>query len=226
MRPLPADLRVVRHGRARRIKLRLDSVDGAPVLVLPPGVSRRSGEAFVRQNLDWLAERRAARPAALPFRDGLEIPFQDDRLAIVHRADGRFGVRRNGAMLEVAGGGEHLNRRVTDWLKAEARRRLAAASRSYADEIGVRIARLRIADQKSRWGSCSARAVLSFNWRLVLAPAAVLDFVAAHETAHLKEMNHGSRFHALVARLHPDPEGADAWLKAHGASLRIWGRAE
>lgn len=225
MTGLPEDLRIVRHARARRIKLRLDQTDGTPVLVLPPGASHRAGEAFVRQNLDWLAERRAARPAAQPFADGTAFPFLNENLEVAHRPDGRFGVRRSGGVLEVAGGAEHINRRVTDWLKAEARRRLDRQSRNHAEAIGVRIARVRIADQKSRWGSCSARAVLSFNWRLILAPETVLDFVAAHETAHLKEMNHGPGFHRLVARLHPDPEGADRWLRTNGAALRVWGRS-
>lgn len=224
MSGLPRDLRVVRHARARRIKLRLDQRDGAPVLVLPPGASRRAGEAFVRENLDWLAERRAARPEARPFADGVVFPYLDEQLTVAHRPDGRFGVRRSGDLLEVAGADPHVNRRTGDWLKKQARRRLEAASRGHAETLGVRIARVRIADQKSRWGSCSAGAVLSFNWRLIFAPSAVLDFVAAHETAHLKEMNHGPAFHRLVADLHPDPSGADAWLREHGPGLRVWGQ--
>lgn len=222
---LPADLKVMRHARARRLKLRLDRVSGAPVLVLPPGVSLRQGHDFVRDHLDWIAERRDARPAGQPFADGISFPFQDRRLTIRHQPGSRSAVRLQGGDLLVSGQLPHLNRRVTDWLKVEARSVLTASARAHASSLGKSVASIRIADQKSRWGSCSSRAVLSFNWRLILAPSSVLDYVAAHEAAHLAEMNHGPAFHALVDRLCPDAPTSEEWLKQHGPSLRRWGQA-
>lgn len=220
---LPADLRIVRHPRARRLKLRLDRRDGTPVLTLPPGVSERAGLAFVRQNLDWLAERRAARPAAIPFADGVRLPFQSGSLVVVHDGSALGGVERQGERLLVSGDAAHVNRRVTDWLRREATGALRARSRSHAARLGVSFSRVRVADQRSRWGSCSSRGVLSYNWRLILAPLEVLDYVAAHEVAHLREMNHGPAFHRLLAGLHADPEGASRWLNENAARLRRYG---
>ncbi|MEC9345843.1 MAG: SprT family zinc-dependent metalloprotease [Pseudomonadota bacterium] len=223
-RDLPADLKIIRHPRATRFRLRLDRRDGRPVLTLPPGVSERSGLAFVRQHLDWLDARRAARPQAQPFVDGMRFPLGDGTLRVVHRPASRGAPKRGeDDTLVVGGAAEHLNRRVVDWLRAEATRRLKERVRLHAAAIGETVARVRVADQSSRWGSCSGRRVLSFNWRLVFAPATVLDYVAAHEVAHLKEMNHGPAFHRWLARLHPDPHGAGRWLDANGATLRRYG---
>jgi len=224
MRDLPPDLRVLRHPRARRMKLRIDKADGAPVLVLPTRVSLKQGEAFVLDHLDWIAERQDARPAPRPFADGVALPFLSGQLTIRHQPLSRSGVRREDNYLFVSGEAHHVNRRVTDWLKRQARTELGARTRAYAARIEAHVARIRIADQKSRWGSCASGGVLSFNWRLILAPESVLDFVAAHEVAHLKEMNHGPAFHRLVDRLHPDASSADRWLKENGAGLRAWGQ--
>jgi hypothetical protein len=92
-----------------------------------------------------------------------------------------------------------------------------------ADELGVKVRRITVRDATSRWGSCSTTGVLSFSWRLVLAPAAILDYVAAHEVAHLKEMNHGPRFWALVEQTYPDMRSAKRWLQAHGMELHRYG---
>lgn len=214
----------MRHARARRMKLRIDKADGAPVLVLPPRVSLRQGEAFVLDHLEWISERQAARPPSRPFTDGVAFPLMDETLHIRHEPDGRFGVRREGDCLLVSGESAHMNRRVTDWLRRQARRELSARAHDHAATLGVRITRIRIADQKSRWGSCASGGVLSFNWRLILAPKEVLNFVAAHEAAHLAEMNHGPAFHRLVAGLHPSVRSAERWLNEHGAELRAWGQ--
>jgi predicted metal-dependent hydrolase len=117
----------------------------------------------------------------------------------------------------------HVARRVADFLKREAKRDLEAASRAAAEKLGVRLRRIAIRDQTSRWGSCSAEGVLSYSWRLILAPPFVLDYLAAHEVAHLVEMNHSRRFWRLVERLYPDVARAKAWLDAHGAELHRYG---
>ena len=115
-------------------------------------------------------------------------------------------------MLSVPGEPEFLARRVTEWLRREARRDLERAVARHAKALGRKPGGLRVGDPKSRWGSCSSKGVLTFSWRLVLAPPRVLDYLAAHEVAHLKEMNHGRKFWALVERLDPDYEAARAWL--------------
>ena len=118
---------------------------------------------------------------------------------------------------------DHVEARVVRWLKGQARARLTAASGAHAGRLGVAVGRLAIRDTRSRWGSCSGTGTLSFSWRLILAPDAVLDYVAAHEVAHLREMNHSPAFWALVDRLVPDASASRRWLKRTGAQLMLYG---
>lgn len=223
MNDLPSDLKIIRNPRARRLRLRLDRRHGFPVLTLPQGVPERTGLAFVEEHLDWIRDRQAERPEPIPFLPGTRIPFGDRELLITRTADGRGTTRLKGDCLLVGGAEAHCNRRVTDWLKLRARERLKQRSVLHAARIGETVQRVRVADQSSRWGSCSGRGVLSFNWRLILAPDHVLDYVAAHEVAHLREMNHGPRFHALLATLLDDPRAGDRWLVSNGQKLRRYG---
>jgi predicted metal-dependent hydrolase len=128
-----------------------------------------------------------------------------------------------GETLCVAGDTRHLARRVRDFLKREAKRDLEAASRRHALALGLAPRRVVVRDQTSRWGSCSSTGVLSYSWRLILAPPHVLDYLAAHEVAHLKEMNHSPRFWRLVDQLDPQWQRAKAWLDAHGTQLHRYG---
>jgi predicted metal-dependent hydrolase len=126
-------------------------------------------------------------------------------------------------LLCVAGEAPHVPRRVRDYLKREARKELERASRAAAAALGVAVKRISIRDQTSRWGSCSTTGVLSYSWRLIMAPPFVLDYLAAHEAAHLVEMNHSRRFWRLVEGIYPDVRRAKAWLDAHGGDLHRYG---
>ena len=123
----------------------------------------------------------------------------------------------------MSGRAEHLPRRVRDYLKAEAKQELSVRSHDKAAAIGQRVTRVTLRDTKSRWGSCSHQGALSYSWRLILAPESVLDYVAAHEVAHLVHMDHSPSFWRLVADLHPDPDSARAWLKRDGSALWRYG---
>jgi hypothetical protein len=125
--------------------------------------------------------------------------------------------------IRVRGAPEHVARRVKDHLVRLARAELGRRARLYAQEIGRPITRVGVRDTKSRWGSCSAKGALSFSWRLVLAPEPVVDYVVAHEVAHLAEMNHGPRFWRLVRTLTPDCATQRAWLKRHRSGLFAYG---
>ena len=126
-------------------------------------------------------------------------------------------------VLLVGGAEDHLARRIRDFLKLEARKDLEVLARGHAARIGRRIASVSMKDTKSRWGSCSNTGVLSFSWRLILAPPFVLDYLAAHEVSHLVELNHSLRFWRLVKRLYPDVEQAKAWLDVNGTDLHRYG---
>jgi len=121
--------------------------------------------------------------------------------------------------LRVSGEPAHAPRRLADWLKAEARADLSERVAHHADVLGVAPKRISVRDQSTRWGSCSCTGSLSFSWRLIFAPGFVLDYVAAHEVAHLREMNHGPRFWRLVRDTMPEMNAARRWLREYGAEL-------
>ena len=220
----PVQLR--RHVRARRYTLRIQAANRAIVLTMPMRGSLREAKSFAERNGGWIAARLKRLPQAIPFVDGLELPLRGVPHRIAHRVGARGTVWTEAGdmpLLCAAGDRAHLTRRVRDFLKREARRDLDAASRRYAALLGVSIKRISIRDQTSRWGSCTAAGVISYSWRLILSPPYVLDYLAAHEVAHLVEMNHSRRFWRVVARICPDWERAKAWLNTHGTALHRYG---
>lgn len=216
-----------RHPRARRFTLRIDSASRAVVLTIPPRGSIRQAREFADKHGAWIAARLQRLPRATPFVHGEIVPLRGIGHRIVHRPDTRGTVwtdQADGeALLCVAGSAPHVGRRIRDHLSREAKRDVVTSSRRYADALGVTIRRISIRDQSSRWGSCSTTGALSFSWRLVLAPPFVLDAIAAHEVAHLIEMNHSPRFWRLLQDLCPDTARAKAWLDAHGSDLHRYG---
>jgi predicted metal-dependent hydrolase len=207
--------------RAKRIILRIDPV-GTVTLVVPRRTSRDEAVAFARSKADWLNDRLAALPIQVPFVDGAGVPLLGRTHRIRHDSQSH-GVRLGRREIVVAGEIEHLSRRVADFLRREARRECAERAHLFARRIGQRVSRVSVRDPKGRWGSCSHRGRLSFSWRLILAPEWVLDYVIAHEVAHLVEMNHGPRFWRLVERLYPDSLRPREWLRRHGTRLHRYG---
>jgi predicted metal-dependent hydrolase len=217
-----------RHRQARRYTLRIQAKTREVVLTIPPrGTLKEAGE-FAQKHGGWIAARLGRLPEAAPFADGAVVPLRGVPHRIAHRGGMRGTVWAEVAadgerFLCVAGNAPHLDRRVGDFLRREARRELETASLKYAAALGVAIKRITVRDQSSRWGSCSTTGMLSFSWRLILAPSHVLDYLAAHEVAHLVEMNHSPRFWRLVHRLCPGHGQAKAWLDSHGADLHRYG---
>jgi len=215
------EVTVRRNARARRYTLRLDRRGDGAVVTIPRRGSLAEAKAFVARHAEWIAERLAARPdmpavpAAVPIRGVVYrvLPTGSSRGRI------RMAALDDGPAIEVPGEAPHVRRRLTDHLKKEARADLAAAVARHAETLGVRPAAIRLKDTTSRWGSASARGALAFSWRLIMAPPFVLDYVAAHEVAHLREMNHSDRFWAICEGLCPATEAAKTWLKANGAGL-------
>jgi len=221
-------VRLRRHRQARRYTLRIQAVTREVILTMPPRGTIRQARTFAEKHGGWIAARLGRLPEPTPFANGVAVPLRGVPHRIVHRPSARGTVwTETGAsgelMLCVAGEAPHIGRRVRDYLRREAKRDLKNASLRYAKEFGVSVTRVTVRDQSSRWGSCSTTGVLSFSWRLILAPSHILDYLAAHEVAHLVEMNHSPRFWRLVQRLCPDHKGARAWLDAHGTDLHRYG---
>ena len=220
-----------RHTRARRYTLRVQAATRSVVLTMPTRGSLREAKGFAERNGPWIAARLKRLPQAIPFEDGITLPLRGVSHTIVHRPGTRGTAwtetakdgSKDGPILCVAGGRAHMTRRVRDFLKKEAKHDLTVASRRYAAALGVKIKRITVRDQTSRWGSCTADGVLSYSWRLILAPPHVLDYLAAHEVAHLVEMNHSAHFWRVVKRICPDYERAKDWLNAQGNALHRYG---
>jgi len=208
----------LRHSpRARRISLRVSGLDGRVTLTVPRGVSEAEALKFAASKGEWLRAQLAGQPDCLRLSPGVELPVEG-RLVRIARGEGR-GVRLSAGAIEVPGPDAQLPARLEGWLKARARDRLAAASDAHAAQLGRPYSRLTLRDTRSRWGSCSSRGALSYSWRLIMAPPEVLDYVAAHEVAHLAEMNHSPAFWAVVGRLLPGYETPRRWLRREGAAL-------
>jgi predicted metal-dependent hydrolase len=221
-------VRVRRHRRARRYTLRIQAASREVVLTIPPRGTVAEARDFAQKHGAWIAARLDRLPRAAPFADGTVVPLRGVPHRIVHRRIRRGTVWTEAdaagePLICVAGDAPHVDRRVADFLRREARCDLDAASRRFAKELGVEIKRVAVRDQSSRWGSCSTTGVLSFSWRLILAPDYVLSYLAAHEVAHLVEMNHSPRFWRIVQRLCPDHTRAKVWLDVHGADLHRYG---
>ncbi len=208
-----------RSSRARRVSLRIDPMGGGVVVTLPARASRKTGMALLMTHADWVANRLAALPDAVTFTDGAMVPICGVPNRIRHMPSARGGAFLLDQELHVTGRAEFLPRRVGDFLRQEARRRLGALVATKATLIGITPRRLAIKDTTSRWGSCAPDRSLSLSWRLVMAPPFVQDYVVAHEVAHLRHMNHGRLFWALVDELTPHTRAAIPWLRAEGARL-------
>ncbi len=221
-------IRLRSNPRARRYLLRLPADRSGPVLTVPDGGDLARAERFARQHIDWLLDRLQGRPAHVVFGPGDVFPLrgEDHEIVPTGRLRGLIstGMTESGEpALFVPGHEEHIPRRVATWLKGEARTELTARADFHARKIGKKIAGISVRDTKSRWGSCASNGRLSFSWRLILAPPQILDYVAAHEVAHLQEMNHSNRFWRLCEQLAPQTRSARKWLKDNGMELHGYG---
>jgi len=213
----PVEITLRRSARARRYSLRISQLDGRVTLTLPQGAPLEEGLAFAREKAGWIRSQLAAQPAPAPVAIGGAVPFEGAQLPIVAAA--RRGAALRDGRLEVPDDPARVGARVRAFLKEQARGRLVAASERHATALGCDFGRITLRDTRSRWGSCSSRGDLMYSWRLVMAPPEVLDYVAAHEVAHLAEMNHSPAFWALVGQLCPGHRAPRAWLRAHGTLL-------
>ena len=215
----PTPVRWRRSTRARRVSLRIDPRSAAVVITLPPRAARAAGLRLLTDHAGWVGGKLAELPPPHVFADGGVVLVGGQPHLIRHVPTRRGGAWFAGPEIHVAGDAAFLPRRIADLLRSEARCRLGLLVDEVAEHTGLRPTRIAIRDTRSRWGSCSARGTVMFNWRLVMAPPAVQHYVVVHELAHLRHMNHGPQFWDLVASWAPEKDGCVAWLKRHGGSL-------
>lgn len=213
----PIEVRLKRNARAKRLTLRLSRTDGTATLTLPTRAPIREAEAFARKQESWLRAQLTKLPTPEPLIDGGRIPFHGRELEIVTVAGKSVRIEDNRILV----GGPHSGARLKAFVKTEARNALIPAVEKYASLLDKPFNRVTLRDTRSRWGSCSAEGNLMFSWRLVMAPPVVLQYVAAHEVAHLVEMNHSQAFWDVVYSLMPDYQNHRNWLKDHGAKLHV-----
>jgi predicted metal-dependent hydrolase len=229
-----------RLASARRFTLRVRFAARDAVLTMPLRASLREAREFTERHAAWIAARLNRLPATIPFAHGAIVPLRGVDHALIHCPNARgtawaekhslaaHAILLQGAefVLCVAGGVEHFPRRVRDYFKREARSDLEAAVERHTNVLGLPMRSIGLRDTVSRWGSCSASGSLNFSWRLIMAPPFVLDYLAAHEVAHLVHLDHSPRFWDLARRLCAETDRAEAWLSTHGAHLHKYGAME
>jgi predicted metal-dependent hydrolase len=213
----PIPVRLKRSARARRYGLRISRLDGRVTLTVPQAGTERAALKFLREQEGWLRTQLARQLPSEVVGFGTRLPVEG-RLARVVPTDARRG-GLVGDFIEVPERASAPGAYVAGVLKSHAQIRLAAASRHYADRVGRGFSGISLRDTRSRWGSCSSAGRLMYSWRLVMAPPEVLDYVAAHEVAHLVEMNHSAAYWRVVARICPDYAAHRDWLRQEGAAL-------
>ncbi|WP_011580011.1 MULTISPECIES: M48 family metallopeptidase [Chelativorans] len=221
-RELP--LKIVENDRARRLTLRIAPGGEGLRVTVPVGISFREVNRFLERHRGWLEEKLKKLPEQPLVRPGIKIPVRGVPHLIVHEPGTRGTVTVTAIdgqpALVINGDMRHLPRRLADFLKREAKREIEPLVARHTATVGRRAKAIRYKDTSSRWGSCTSDGTLSFSWRIMMAPPLVINYLVAHEVAHLKEMNHGPRFWKLCETLCPDTERCKAWLKRNGTALQ------
>lgn len=206
-----------RSARARRMTLRISQLDGRVTLTLPAKVPEREALDFAHQKQNWIRKHLANWDGHAAVTIGIHLPVEGTVREVV-AGTGR-SVRLEAGALIVPGPEDRVPARALGFLKTRARDRLAGASDHFAARLGRPYSEISIRDTRSRWGSCSSAGKLMYSWRLIMAPPAVLDYVAAHEVAHLAQMNHSPAFWSEVERIHGPYTAPRKWLRQHGNAL-------
>jgi predicted metal-dependent hydrolase len=217
-------LALIRNPRARRYVLRLRP-DGSARVTIPRGGSAAEARRFAQRNVAWLENawlRLAARPVhPKVWFIGTQIHFRGELVAIEAGVNGESGrIRFGSEVLKVMDPAADLRRAVERHLWRLAAKELPERVLEYAALHRLPVARVTVRNQRSRWGSCSARRTISLNWRLIQAPPFVRDYLILHELMHLRHMNHSARFWREVQRVCPDYQAAERWLTQHSALLK------
>ncbi len=213
----PVEVVLRRSARARRFSLRVSRIDGKVTLSMPAHARESEALAFAQGHADWIRNTLERNGSRVAVAFGTQLPVQGQLLTLTPAPIRAPRVEEDRLLLPADP--ERVALRTGAWLRLLARQRLQAATELYAGKLGRGFRSITLRDTRSRWGSCTTDARLMYSWRLILAPEPVLSYVAAHEVAHLAEMNHSAAFWNVVRGLMPDYETHRRWLKASGNQL-------
>jgi predicted metal-dependent hydrolase len=224
------DYSLRRSTRAKNIRITVGA-DGV-VLTLPGRTAERHGHEFIRERSEWIAKTLAKIEvadeivASRSLSDGTTVPFigWDLTLRLLDGPSGRVTLKPASGELWVRvpdSKRETVAAALERWYRRQAKEVFSERLDAIVERNGTAYERVTIRDQKTRWGSCSSSGTISFNWRLLLAPESVMDYVIEHEAAHIEVRDHSSRFWALLDRRVPDWRDSRLWLKRHGGTLRL-----
>jgi predicted metal-dependent hydrolase len=220
---VPTPLHVRQHPRARRASLRLSADGDYIIVVLPPRTRCEDGLAIARAHASWIRAKLDARAPRVPFSDGAVLPVNGRALTVCLVPGEQRGVRIADDRLLASGPAVAVADQIRTWLRGEARRMILLRVAEKAARLVRQPSRVCLRDTRSRWGSCSSKGALSFSWRLILAPAPALDYVVAHELAHLAHHGHGPAFWTAVSELCDEVTAGRTWLRQHGRDLFRYG---
>lgn len=226
---MPENLVVKVSPRAKRIALRLDPQSRVMNLVIPRRARLESALRFAYEHEDWIYERLSELPTPVPFEDGERLPVFGIRRMIEVYYDPtlrKTSIELLSKEIRVFTNKEDPSGRIKRFLKEEALEMMAAMVHEKAARIGRRVREVTVRDTRSRWGSCSQDGRISLSWRLIFAPYEAMDYVVAHEVAHLAHLNHGDKFWDLCDDLSDNFTTGLMWMKEHGHELMRYGVAE
>lgn len=209
-----------RRDGSRRLSLRVSRLDGRVTMSLPRWTAKGEAMEFAREKETWIRAQLAQTSERIVPHAGGGLLFEGHQIQIAAVPKGPVRIE-NGGLL-VPGSPEQIPPRIGAFLKETARARLVLACDHYANMLDVRYERISLRDTRSRWGSCTSAGNLMFSWRLVMAPVEVLDYVAAHEVAHLLEMNHSRAYWHNVERVFPGYNEPRRWLRVNAARLHAY----
>lgn len=221
-------VKLIVNPRARHVSVRIDPTRREAIATAPSKRQLKHAAQFAAERAGWIAQELSRLPRGVLLQPGAFAPLRGIEHELVYehgRAAPRIEPGEPPRLIAPAPDPALFESRLLRFFKNQAREDLSERVRVHAETLGVTPARIQVKELRSRWGSCNADGVLSFSWRVILAPPYVLDYLAAHETAHLREMNHSRRFWAHVARCMPDYERGRAWLHEHGFALHAIGHA-
>lgn len=212
-------IKVIKSATAKRLTLRIDAKTHQPVLTIPKRCSSARAVDFVDSQQDWITNNLARLPQTKNFSHGDVISIMGQDYTISHQPQLRSGDQLQDGQLIISGQTEFLHRRVSDFLKKLALQELSQRSQEQAKQLNCNLNNVCIKDTKSRWGSCSSNQNINYNWRIIMAPDFVIDYMIAHEVAHLAHQDHSSNFWQCVENMCPNYKEGRAWLKIKGKNL-------